>query len=200
MDKNETKIVPAIAMLLLLTVLTQILYIVKSSFKIDIDSAAIWSVEAVTFLALLVLGLVAMVRHSQWAMTWAAIAMGGLFNVIQVGMGLTMFKPLSDAGAALEPAYSAIVAGAFYCYFAGKFLFGFAAIHVGLTLLRYTGAAKALGALAALTGAAAMAVNLGGIAAGMTLLYPAGAAGTLATLLLAGALGMAARRSASAQH
>ena len=191
--QSGTRPLSIIPILLVTIVLTQILYIVKSTYKIEIPSSAVWSLEAVAFLAIAVLALVAMLQKGALALAWAAIAMGSLLNVLQVGMGLTMFAPLSDAGEALVPVYEAVVAAAFYLYFAGKILFGFAAVVAGMTLLRNTGSARVAGALAAVAGLAAIVVNLGGIVVGMPWLYAAGATGTLATLLLALALRMCGR-------
>lgn len=188
--QSGTRPLSIIPVLLVTIVLTQILYIVKSTYKIDIPSTAVWSLEAVAFLAITVLALVAMLQKGSLTLAFAAIAMGSLLNVLQVGMGLTMFAPLSDAGDALAPVYEVVVAAAFFLYFAGKLLFGFAAIVAGMTLLRGTGSARVVGVLAAVAGLAAILVNLGGIVVGMPWLYAAGAAGTLATLLLAVALKM----------
>lgn len=188
--QSGTRPLSIIPVLLVTIVLTQILYIVKSTYKIDIPSTAVWSLEAVAFLAITVLALVAMLQKGSLTLAFAAIAMGSLLNVLQVGMGLTMFAPLSDAGDALAPVYEVVVAAAFFLYFAGKLLFGFAAIVAGMTLLRGTGSARVVAVLAAVAGLAAILVNLGGIVVGMPWLYAAGAAGTLATLLLAVALKM----------
>lgn len=188
--QSGTRPLSIIPVLLVTIVLTQILYIVKSTYKIDIPSTAVWSLEAVAFLAITVLALVAMLQKGSLTLAFAAIAMGSLLNVLQVGMGLTMFAPLSDAGEALAPVYEVVVAAAFFLYFAGKLLFGFAAIVAGMILLRGTGSARVVAVLAAVAGLAAILVNLGGIVVGMPWLYAAGAAGTLATLLLAVALKM----------
>lgn len=180
-----------IPLLLLILVATQLSYVVLSDAGFQMHRTVIWSTEAVVFLGIAVLALTALARDGQQlALAWAAIAVSGLLNVVQVGMGLAMFAPLKEAGPALAPAYQATVAGAFFLYFAGKLLFGFAAVIVGAQLVRGTGLAKVMGALAALSGLAAMATNLGGIITGMAMVYPAGATGTVATLLLAAALAM----------
>lgn len=185
------------AFFLIVTVVTQLIYIGLRSAEIEFDSNMIWTVEAVAFLAISVFALVPMARGSAHTAAWAAIALGGVFNVIQVGMGLAMFGPVSEAGEALAPAFQSILAGAFFLYFAGKFLFGFAGILLGLHLIRIGGgAAKAVGALAALTGLGALATNLMGMSAGMDMVMIAGAAGTAATLFLAMAAGMLAQTEA----
>lgn len=185
------------AFFLIITVVTQLIYIGLSSAEIQPPANIIWTVEAVAFLAIAVFALVPMARGSAHSAAWAAVALGGAFNVIQVGMGLAMFGPLKDAGDALAPAFEAVLAGAFFLYFAGKFLFGFAGLLLGLHLLRIGGgAAKAVGGLAALTGVGAIATNLMGMSAGMDVVMLAGGVGTAATLFLAIAAAMLAKTEA----
>lgn len=190
-----TRYLPAVPIMLVSLVVTQILYVMLSGAGYDINRTLLWSTEAIIFLALSVLALAALAQGGSLVMAWAAMAVSGVLNVAQVGMGLAMFGPLSDAGEAMAPAYQATVAGAFFLYFAGKLLFGFAAIIVGVKLLGGSGASRAIGALAILAGLAAITVNLGGMATGMALVFPAGATGTAATLLLAVTLAMALRGS-----
>lgn len=195
MEHGASRPLMIVPMLLLSVVVTQIIYIVKATYQLDIPGTAIWSVEAVVFLGMTLLGLLAMVQNGQTTLGWAAIAIAGLLNVLQVGIGLAMFGPLADAGEAMAPVYDAVAAGAFFLYFTGKLLFGLSAIVFGLSLVRSAGTAKIVGGLAIVTGAAAMLVNLCGMTIGMTWLYQAGATGTVATLVLAMAL-MMVRRTA----
>lgn len=157
MDESAGKAEAILPVLLGAIVLTQIVYVAKSALKIEIASAAIWSVEALLFLAIAVIGLVAALQKSR-LLACTCIAIAGMVNVLQVGMGLTMFGPLFDAGEPLIPVYESVVAMAFFLFFSGKLLFGCAAIVVG-----------------------------------MDWLYPAGATGTIATVLLAVALHLQAR-------
>lgn len=179
-------------------VATQLIYVALSNSGADINRPLIWSTEALAFLAISVLALVSLVRAGHaaqgWAaLAWAAIAVSGILNTVQVGMGLAMFGPVAEAGEAMEPVYRAIVAGAFFLYFAGKLLFGFAAIAVGADLLRATGLAKGFAIVTIVAGAVALGVNLAAMAIGMSMVFPAGATGTAATLLLAIGLTMRAR-------
>ncbi|MCO5792455.1 MAG: thiamine biosynthesis protein ThiC [Blastomonas sp.] len=185
-----TRYLQAVPLAMIVLVVTQLSYVALSNSGFEMHRMVIWTTEAVAFLGITVLALVALAQNSRLAPAWAAIAVSGVLNVVQVGMGLAMFGPLKDAGEAMAPAYEAVVAGAFFLYFAGKWLFGLAAILVGAAMLRGTGLAKAAGVLAILSGLAAMAVNLLGMATGMAWIFPAGAAGTAATLLLAIALAM----------
>lgn len=172
-------------------VVTQIIYTLLSNAGADINRPVIWGVEAMLFLLIAVFGLVMAARTPSGAAIWAAIAAGGLLNVIQLGMGLAMFSPLQDGGEAIAPVFSAVLGMAFFLYFAGKTLFGFAAILLGLRQLSAGGSLnKIVGGLAALAGLAALIVNGLAMAMGMDLVFPAGATGTVATLLLAIAIAL----------
>lgn len=194
-----TRYLHAVPLAMIVLVVTQLSYVVLSNSGFEMHRGVIWTTEAVAFLGVTVLALVALAQNSKLAPAWAAIAVSGVLNVVQVGMGLAMFGPLKDAGEAMAPAYEAVVGGAFFLYFAGKWLFGLAAILVGAAMLRGTGLAKAAGVLAILSGLAAMAVNLLGMATGMAWIFPAGATGTAATLLLAIALAMTLRERPAAK-
>lgn len=183
------------ALAMLLIVSTQALYMVNSSAGLGIATTIIWTIEAIGFLAMAVFGLVAIARRASAPVVWASIALAGLLNVIQAGMGLSMFGPLKDAGEAFEPAYQAVVAGAFFFYFAGKFLFGIAAIVLGIALMKGPIAAKTIGGLAILSGLAAVLLNAAAMAIGMDLVIPAGAAGTAAALFAAIAVLVTGRQS-----
>lgn len=191
-----------VAILLIVTVVTQIAYIAISNGGGEPPRMLIWTAEAVAFLGISIFALVALVRQAGNLAAWAAIAVGGLLNVVQVGMGLAMFGPVKDAGEAMAPAFQAILAGAFFLYFAGKFLFGFAGILIGSGMLRGRGgvgkAGKVVGGLTILTGLAAALVNLYAMAVGMDVVFQAGAAGTAATLLLAIAILMNAPKDEAA--
>ena len=181
--------------MLLSVVVTQLIYIALSNAGLDINRPVIWTTEAVAFLAISVFALVPALRGSPHAAAWVAVAMGGLLNVIQVGMGLAMFPPLKDAGEGMAAAFEAVLAGAFFLYFAGKFLFGFAGVVFGLALMRDANLpARAVGIFAGLTGLAAIVVNTYAMAAGMDVVFIAGAIGTAATLFLAIAMIMIQRQ------
>ena len=193
MDIKEHRSAQIVAFLLLAVVVTQIIYFALSSNGSEINRMIIWSTEAVAFLGISVFALACLVRSPRHALAWAAIAVSGVLNTIQVGMGLAMFEPLSEAGEAMAPAFQSILAGAFFLFFAGKFLFGLSAILIGAALLRGGRAAKAIGVVTVLAGLVSIAVNLGAMATGMTLIFAAGAAGTVATLVLGIAVAMSVR-------
>lgn len=182
-----------IAALLFAIVVTQIIYFSLSSAGADINRPVLWTTEVVAFLAMAMLALTRLMQMPGASLAWAAIAISGILNVIQLGIGLTMFGPLSDAGEPLSAVFKAVLASAFFLYFAGKGLFGFAAVIVGAALLKSSGAIKATGALALIAGFAAVALNIAAIVVGMDLVLPAGASGTIATLVLGIAVAMTAR-------
>ncbi len=195
MEINSKRASQLVVVWLLSVVVTQLIYIALSNAGMDINRMVIWTTEALAFLGITVFALVALAKGERFGAAWAAIAMGGAFNVIQVGMGLAMFPPLKDAGEAMAPAFQAVLAGAFFLYFAGKFLFGFAGVVIGLDLVKSGGGlAKAAGVLAALTGVAALLVNTYAMAVGMDVVMLAGGIGTAATLFLALAIIAANRR------
>jgi len=82
--------------------------------------------------------------------------------------------------------FGTVIAGAFFLYFHGKALFGLAAIILGVAAFATkSGAAKILGIIAVLSGAASVLVNVYTMATGMgDNVQLAGAVGTAATLFL----------------
>ena len=185
MDFSARRSSQIVIVALLSVVVTQIIYVALSSAGAEINRSVIWTTEAVAFLAISLFALIPLARGNRYGAAWAAVALGGVFNVIQVGMGLAMFGPLKDAGEAMAPAFQSILAGAFFAYFAGKFLFGLSAILTGAGMLRTSAmTAKVMGGLAVVTGLAAMLTNLIAMAVGMDMVQLAGAAGTAATLFL----------------
>ena len=146
MDFTTRRSTQIIIVALFSVVITQLIYVALSSTGADINRMVIWTTEAVAFLAMSLFGLNLLVQSNRNSAAWIALALAGIFNVIQVGMGLAMFSPLTDAGEAMAPAFQSVLAGAFFFYFVGKFLFGFAAILTGASLLRSgAGIAKGVG-------------------------------------------------------
>ncbi len=180
-----------IALAMIAVVLTQIAYITLKGEVVT--GKLIWSVEAFTFSAIAVLALLRLGQGGGSALVpplaWASLSLFGLVNLFVVGIGLTMFGPLGDAGKVLGPVMSAVLAFAFFLYFTGKVLVGVAAIAIGLPLLNAgSGPAKLIGGVCALAGLAALAINSTGVVMGMDVVTAAGSAGTAATLFAAIAL------------
>lgn len=173
-----------IAVALLATVATQLFYIGVVSPQ---DSAVLrkitWTSEMVLF-TLVAWAALPLAARSKLPLVWSAVALSGLFNVIQVGMGLLEF-PQAQA-AADEAVFRTVLNGAFFLYFHGKMMIGLAAIGIGLVALRGNGVLwKGLGGFTIAGGVAAVALNGYSMANGMELVFQAGAAGTAATALFA---------------
>ncbi|MDN3646367.1 hypothetical protein QWY75_09165 [Pontixanthobacter aestiaquae] len=208
-----------VAIALIATVVTQILYMATLGGPQPADSAAgltnadivryvndrwsevaiVWTTEAVAFAAIALGGLTAMVRGGGSRVAWAAIALAGVFNLVQIGIGLSLFKPAALAGEEHTWVFWMIVSGAFSFYFLAKAFIGLAAIGFGLFLLKTNNAmaGKIVSGIAIIAGLAALVLNIGALGTGMSLLFPAGAAGTLAAIFAAIAGLMAAKRSES---
>jgi len=178
------------ALALIVTVATQLLYVASGALGVTPDRAIVWGLEVLAFLTVAIFGLALVPARP---VAGAGVAMGGVLNVIQAGMGLVMFGPLGDAGEAMAPAFQAVLAGAFLLYFAGKAAFALAGLQLGVELWQSaSGGVRFLGLAAVITGGIGLVLNLvmtfGGMQVslgGMGLLYPAGGAGTAATLFLA---------------
>lgn len=187
--KHSARIV---AVLLLSAAATQALYTALALGAPEIDRTPIWSTEALIFTLLAAFAAAAMARSKGLALGWGAVFASAILNVVQVGIGLTMFRPFFEVASAAEafaPAASAVVAYSFFVYNAAKLLLALAAIVFGSA--RATGGsglAKALGWTAVLVGAVALVANGASMAMGRDVfgeLPLAGGSGVLATLLLA---------------
>ena len=156
--------------------------------------ASIWMTELAAFTLIAVAGLVALVRGAPVAAAWAALAVSGLCNMVQVGIGLSMFQPSVTAGDALEPMFRTVLAGAFFFYFLAKVLIGLAGIGLGIAWLRHpTVSARVFGGITALVGLAAAVANTLALPQGLALTQMAGGTGTLAALFTSIAALFAAR-------
>ncbi|MBA4768294.1 MAG: thiamine biosynthesis protein ThiC [Porphyrobacter sp.] len=182
----------AVAALLLIAAVSQSIYTALYIAKLDVPRQLLWGSEGVLFAILAALAGAAMVKSRDLTLVFAAIAFSAALNVVQVGVGLTLFGPFGDAAKAdpaLAPLAGAIVDFSFFVYNAAKLLLGFAALVAGLSLIAR--GSKLLGGASALFGGAAMIANGGKIVAGGDLIAGvplAGGTGVLATLLLAVAL------------
>lgn len=160
------------------------------------EVTTVWAIEAVAFLAISVGAFLALAHGVAHRLALVALGLSGIFNTVQIGIGLTMFEPAARVGGDDPALFYTFVSGAFFFYFAAKALIGLAALSLGTNVLgRKGGLAKAVGGLAALTGLAAIATNIAAMAVGFPALFAAGAAGTSATLFAALALGRVASES-----
>jgi hypothetical protein len=192
MTFTQSRIIRAIAALLILACVTQSVYTALYVAKMDVPRQLLWGTEGLLFPLLAAFAGAAMVRSERLTLAFAAIAFAAVLNLIQVGVGLTLFFPFSEAAKvepALAPLAGAIVAFAFVIYNAAKLLLGLAALFVGLS--RVAAGARLLGGASALAGGLAMLAN-GATVAGVGDIFGelplAGGTGVLATALLAIAL------------
>ena len=189
MDISPRRSASIVAALLIAIVASQALYTLLYLAAPDIPRKAIWGVEALLFLGIAVFATSPMVHAKALTVGWGAIFASAILNVVQVGVGLTMFGPfreVAQGAEAVAPAVGAVVAYSFFVYNAAKVLLGFAALVFGLAHMK-TGAgfAKALGGLTAFVGVLALASNALAMAFGRMEGVPSGATGVIATLLLA---------------
>ncbi len=196
----------AVAAALLVTIVTQIVYMLALGGPSPSDPgagvthadvvayfdgrwaeiAAVWMIELAAFCITAVAALVILTGRTASPLSWAAIMVSSIANMIQIGFGLALFRPIATASETFAPLLGAVVAGAFFFYFLAKALIGLAALGLGLALMkRGTGAAKAIGGLGVAIGAVAAAINIVALPQGMALTQYAGGSGTLAALMLA---------------
>jgi hypothetical protein len=188
MDFSPARNARIIAVILLIAAITQGTYTGLSATGITPPRQLLWGGEAFLFVMLAVFAGAALGQAKSLHLGWSSILGAAILNVVQVGVGLTLFGPFSEVAKALPEtalAAGAIVAFSFMVYNAAKMLLALAAIGFGLARSRM--GAKALGGLTAAIGAIAFVAN----ALSMTLgrgfsgeLPIAGASGVVATVLL----------------
>ena len=149
----------------------------------------VWTTESVAFVAIMLGGVVALVREPSRGWLWACLAAAGLFNLVQIGFGLAMFQPAALAGGGENGLFFTFVSGAFFFYFLAKLLAGLGAMALGWELARNPQAARRIGGwLALVAGLVSAIANLLAMAQGNAMLMAAGASGTACALVLALAL------------
>ncbi|KWV91948.1 thiamine biosynthesis protein ThiC [Erythrobacter sp. YT30] len=184
--KRNTQIV---AILLLIAAITQATYTALYISEADVPRQLLWGAEGVLFTLMAAFAGAAMLETKRFYLAWSSIAFAAVLNVVQVGVGLTMFGPFFEAAGeveALAPAAGAVVAFSFMVYNAAKVLLALALITLGLAKLGE--GSKLLGGLSAIVGAIAAVSNALSLAMGRDFsgeLPIAGGSGVLATVLLA---------------
>ena len=172
-----------VAIGLLATVVTQLLYV---GLEVNGDPAIAWPIWRSEAVIGLVAGVCALALLPRLPLVAAGLAVGSLFNVLQAGIGLWTFDTLFSAGEAVQPVAGAVLALAFFLYHAAKAALAVAALGAGAVVWRADGGAwRWLGLLAGLAGLVALVTNLYALSFGREATWLAGAAGTVATLLLA---------------
>ncbi|KAA1188428.1 thiamine biosynthesis protein ThiC [Pseudohalioglobus sediminis] len=177
------------AVLLLIAAITQAIYTALYASGADVPRQLLWGAESILFTLLAAFAGAALVQTRRHQLAWAAITAAAVLNVVQVGVGLTMFGPFFEAAANVEgvtPAARAVVAFSFMVYNAAKVLLALGLLVIGLEII---GAGSVLlGRASASTGVVALVSNSASMAAGRDVfgdLPLAGASGVLATVLLA---------------
>ncbi len=198
MEFTRQRTVTVIAILLLAAAVTQSIYTALYLTMPELSRAPLWGIEGLLFVILAAFAGSALAQAKRLHLGWSAIAAAAVLNVVQVGVGLTMFGPVSDAAEAdpsLAPLIGAVVAFSFMIYNAAKVLLALAAIVFGLA--RMNTGARALGGLTAWVGVIALITNALSMALGRDVLGElplAGGSGVLATVLLAVCLLWVARQ------
>jgi len=192
--------VQIIAAMLIAAALLQVAYTALYITQPEMDRLFLWSLEAVLFTVLAAFAGSALVQSKRYTLGFAAITMSAVVNIVQVGVGLTMFAPFRDvamANEAFAPAAGAVVAFSFMVYNAAKVLLALAAIVFGMGKMNY--GSKALGGLTVLVGVIAFVANALSMALGRGFsgdLPIAGGSGVIATVLLALCLSSTAKVAA----
>ena len=175
--------------ILLLLAVTQAIYTALYFSEAEVPRQLLWGTEGFLFLMMAALAGSALVQVQEQQLAWSAITVAAVLNVVQVGVGLTMFEPFFDAADEVEglaPAAGAIVAFSFMVYNAAKVLLALALIVFGLA--RQQGGSKLLGSASVVVGIVAFVSNTASMAAGRDVfgeLPLAGGSGVIATVLLA---------------
>ena len=198
MEFTNIRTVKTVSYLLLALAATQALYTLLYITDVDVPRRLLWGLEGILFTVLTAFAGAALVQAKNYQVGWAAIAFSAVLNVVQIGIGITMFTPFREAASQIEELgilAGAVVALSFMIYNAAKILLGFAALIFGIAKLN--DGAKALGGLTAVVGIVAMLANATLVVFGRDAFLPspiAGGSGVIATLLLAICLTSAARK------
>ena len=192
MELSFNRTTQIVALLLLIAAVTQAVYTGLYIAEADVPRQLLWGSEGFLFVMLAAFAGSALATSKASSIGWSAITAAAVLNVVQVGVGLTMFAPFGEAAgevAALKPAAGGVVAFSFMVYNAAKVLLALAAVEFGMVKLK--GGAKLLGGASVLVGAVAFVSNALSMAMGRDFageLPIAGGSGVLATLLLAACL------------
>ncbi len=175
--------------LLLIAAVTQAIYTALYIAEANVPRQLLWGSEGLLFVLMAAFAGSALAQTKRHHLAWSAITAASVLNVVQVGVGLTMFGPFREAAGAVEgmaPAAGAVVAFSFMVYNAAKVLLALALIVFGLA--RRNSGASLLGNVSILVGLIALVSNIASMAAGRDVfgqLPLAGGSGVLATVLLA---------------
>jgi hypothetical protein len=200
MPQSTRSLAISVSIMLLLTVATQILYIATLSGVGIVDGwplrSTVWTAELLLFTAIAITSIVGLVRSSDMQLGWAALIVAGLINMVQSGIGLSMFLPAAKAGEAFAPLMGTLLAGSFLFYNLAKAILGFAALIFGLSLFHNDQSiGRMIGVVSAIAGAIAIALNIAAVHMGLGSVPFSGASGAIATLFAGCALWLSSRQA-----
>ena len=128
----------------------------------------------------------------QWG--WAALVAAGLINIVQSGIGLSMFLPAAKAGPEFAPLMGTLLAGSFLFYNLSKAIIGLAALLFGLSLFRNDKSkVRVIGLISMVAGVIAIVLNIAAVRLGLGSVPFSGASGAIATLLAGGTIWLSIR-------
>lgn len=161
-----------VSIMLLLTVATQLLYTATLSGVGIVDGwplrSTIWTAELLLFTGIAMVSLVGLIRSPNMQLGWAALIVAGLINMVQSGIGLSMFLPATNAGEEFAPLMGTVLAGSFLFYNLAKAIVGLAALIFGLSLFRNgQSIGRVVGLISAIAGAIAIALNVAAVNLGL---------------------------------
>ncbi len=185
MKLDTHRVAHIIAAALIVTAITQLVYVTLGGGGNSHIAYPIWRIET---LSALVVALFAFVILKQNPLVGGCLAVAGIFNVIQTGMGLTMFYQLGYGGEEPpNPVFFPVLFMSFFLYFAAKAALGVAAVVLGLELWQTItgGVWRIIGALSVLTGLGALLLNVAAMMLGLGVVPFAGAVGVVAALFVA---------------
>jgi hypothetical protein len=177
-----------VATALVVTALTQVVYVLLGGGGNSHIAYPIWRIETLSALVVALFSFVIIKRN---ALVGGCLAVSGVFNVIQTGMGLTMFYQLGYGGdAPPNPVFFPVLRMSFFLYFAAKAALGVAAIMLGVALWQTIagGLWRIVGLLVGTAGLGALLLNAAAMLMGLGVVPYAGAVGVVAAVLTALAL------------
>lgn len=200
MPDSTHRIATFVAIALLLTVISQITYVMTLSGIGIVEGwplrSTIWTAELLLFTGIAIASLPAMVRSESMQLGWSAIAVAGFTNMIQSGIGLSMFLPATSAGEEFAPIMSTVLAGSFLFYYLAKVVLGLAALLFGLALFRSENTiGRMIGLASMIAGAIAIALNIAAVRLGLGAVPLAGTSGAIATFFAGCAIWYSAREA-----
>lgn len=193
MEFSRNQTVKILAILLLLSAISQPIYTALALLAPEANRLILWGIEGVLFTILAAFAGSALVMSKRYSLGFSAIAFSAVLNVVQVGVGLTQFAPFRETAVAnpeLGALTGSVIAFSFFGYNAAKILLGLAAMVFGMAIMKTSGngLGKALGGITLLVGIGALIANIMVLMFGISGFFPrpiAGFSGVAATLLLA---------------